>query len=577
MLVHVWESPRIILLEEEGYVLAFSAPEPNGGVHCALQTIEEASLSASDRQNEPPGQEALGCLGLLRVEGKTHLAVVTQTTYEGPQEMGEWQGVGAESVYCVREVQIYCLDDGPLGPEPAEKGSTCFALKHFLGDGSFFYSGTPGFDITMRLAERLEVDKRRAEACAPVSRTAEDDRDPNRWHCPPTSLADLPSDPELLYNIFMLTPLFRFRNSLPPGLRRVFDIRGFAVPICQGYFSTCQVEHGGEKALLTLISRRRWARAGPRFIKRGIDEQGNVANFAETETILRTSSKCWSFVEIRGSVPLFWKERPSSTRRPDISIHEPLADSLRPFRFHFYSLFKDYGPVHILDLMNTSPKGTLAPEEKLGAAYAGLDQLASNYEPEFMEKTFYRTFDVQQVEHAHAGVDCIPARLAEAVEKDVAKIGATLVTLGKHGRLEEVVQRQEGVFRVNCRDCCDRTNLGQWIISRTAISQYLAAEGLPPLEGSQLERSHRILFSENGDALATIYAGSPAMNSAFVRSGRAAHHVLMENIYSGLLRRKQQRLYDPEKERETEIVTGVQGSQEVPLLRVDQNGALLPM
>lgn len=68
---------------------------------------------------------------------------------------------------------------------------------------------------------------------------------------------------------------------------------------------------------------------------------------------------------------MFWKERASSTRRPDISIHEPLADSLRPFRFHFYSLFKDYGPVHILDLMWTSPEGSLAPEEKLGAAYAG--------------------------------------------------------------------------------------------------------------------------------------------------------------------------------------------------------------
>jgi hypothetical protein len=32
--------------------------------------------------------------------------------------MGEWQGIGAESVYCVREVQIYSLDDGPLGLEP---------------------------------------------------------------------------------------------------------------------------------------------------------------------------------------------------------------------------------------------------------------------------------------------------------------------------------------------------------------------------------------------------------------------------------------------------------------------------
>lgn len=68
-----------------------------------------------------------------------------------------------------------------------------------------------------------------------------------------------------------------------------------------------------------------------------------------------------------------------------------------------------------------------------------------------MDKTFYRTFDVQQVEHAHGGIDCIPERLAEAVEEDVGKVGATVVTLGKYGHLEKVLQRQQGVFRVNCR------------------------------------------------------------------------------------------------------------------------------
>lgn len=212
--------------------------------------------------------------------------MVTQATYEGPQEMGDWQGLGAESVYRVREVQLFCIDDGPLGPEPAPgKEDPLHGIVRLLSDGSFFYSAVANFDVTMRLVERLDVDQRRKAACEPQARSVDEDtKDPNRWHCPPTSIADLPSDPELLYNIFMLTPLFRFRNSLPPGLRRVFDIRGFAVPLCQRFFSTCQVEHGGQKALLTVISRRRWARAGPRFIKRGLDEQGNAGNFAEVRS-----------------------------------------------------------------------------------------------------------------------------------------------------------------------------------------------------------------------------------------------------------------------------------------------------
>lgn len=167
---------------------------------------------------------------------------------------------------------------------------------------------------------------------------------------------------------------------------------------------------------------------------------------------------------------VIWKEEPTTSRTPKIRIHEPLADSLHPFRFHFYSLFKDYGPVHILNLMWTSPSGSLAPEEKLGAAYAGcveqppsprlladsafacrLDQLATNHEPDFMERTFYREFDVEQIKHEDGGIEAVPDRLARAVDEDVATVGATVVSLGKHGHLEEVVSRQNGVFRVNCR------------------------------------------------------------------------------------------------------------------------------
>lgn len=52
-----------------------------------------------------------------------------------------------------------------------------------------------------------------------------------------------------------------------------------------------------------LISRRSRDRAGLRFQRRGIDDEGNVANFVETEQIVRCSSKgrAFSFIQIRGS------------------------------------------------------------------------------------------------------------------------------------------------------------------------------------------------------------------------------------------------------------------------------------
>lgn len=45
-----------------------------------------------------------------------------------------------------------------------------------------------------------------------------------------------------------------------------------------------------------LISRRRHAHAGARFISRGIDDNSNVANFVESELILTYDQHLYSFV-----------------------------------------------------------------------------------------------------------------------------------------------------------------------------------------------------------------------------------------------------------------------------------------
>ena len=39
-----------------------------------------------------------------------------------------------------------------------------------------------------------------------------------------------------------------------------------------------------------------------------MDDAGHVANFVETEQLVSLDSDCTSFVQIRGSVPLFWEQ-----------------------------------------------------------------------------------------------------------------------------------------------------------------------------------------------------------------------------------------------------------------------------
>ena len=67
---------------------------------------------------------------------------------------------------------------------------------------------------------------------------------------------------------------------------------------------------------LILISRRRWQMGGTRFNSRGIDDEGNCANFVESEQILvktkinrEKNTKrvyLYSYSQIRGTLPFYW-------------------------------------------------------------------------------------------------------------------------------------------------------------------------------------------------------------------------------------------------------------------------------
>ena len=87
--------------------------------------------------------------------------------------------------------------------------------------------------------------------------------------------------------------------------------------------------------VLALISRRSRFRAGTRYFRRGIDHSGHVANFNESEQILLIEGQTspgsaranddnyvtkLSFVQIRGSVPVFWSEINTLRYKPDLQI-----------------------------------------------------------------------------------------------------------------------------------------------------------------------------------------------------------------------------------------------------------------
>ncbi len=57
-----------------------------------------------------------------------------------------------------------------------------------------------------------------------------------------------------------------------------------------------------------MISRLSCERTGQRFLTRGIDDDGNAANFIETEQLLIVGDCSLAFISVRGSVPVFWEQ-----------------------------------------------------------------------------------------------------------------------------------------------------------------------------------------------------------------------------------------------------------------------------
>lgn len=84
--------------------------------------------------------------------------------------------------------------------------------------------------------------------------------------------------------------------------------KGWFVGLMQGSVRQFRAFLQGKKVDYFLITRRSWKVGGTRYNSRGIDSKGHVANFCETEQLVLIGGYLFSHVQIRGSVPAFWKQ-----------------------------------------------------------------------------------------------------------------------------------------------------------------------------------------------------------------------------------------------------------------------------
>ncbi|XP_042374340.1 phosphoinositide phosphatase SAC2-like [Zingiber officinale] len=136
----------------------------------------------------------------------------------------------------------------------------------------------------------------------------------------------------------------------------------WTVDLVYGFFKQAKLSIYGEDFWLTLIARRSRHFAGTRFLKRGVNEHGHVANDVETEQIIykdipgEIPKRVSSVVQNRGSIPLFWSQETSKLNpKPDIIVKK--EKGYQATRLHFENLSKRYGnPIIILNLIKSEEK-----------------------------------------------------------------------------------------------------------------------------------------------------------------------------------------------------------------------------
>lgn len=305
-------------------------------------------------------------------------------------------------------------------------------------------------------------------------------------------------------------------------------------------------------ASITLIARRSTQRIGTRHWRRGADTQGAVANFVESEQIVVLEDKqgnvtTSSFVQIRGSIPLLWSQIPNIKYKPPTRIAPP-TDSHPAFDRHFKELLETYQDVVAVNLVNQhGSEGILAQAfqeeaQRFGQTSRGLRLVAFDFHKQCGASNYKNL-----------------SRLWDTLKEDFSRHG-----FFQSGALPGDKQRQQGVVRVNCIDCLDRTNVVQGLLGRKHLEYVLDRAGLLdatdilalPNTFPQVEKRFKWLWADHGDDISRQYAGTGALKSGFTRTGKRTTFGLLDDGVKSMVRYYVNNFSDGRKQDAVDLVTG---------------------
>uniref|UniRef100_A0A7M4FL36 Synaptojanin-2 n=2 Tax=Crocodylus porosus TaxID=8502 RepID=A0A7M4FL36_CROPO len=418
--------------------------------------------------------DAYGCLGELQLKcGSAQLRFLVLVT-------------GCTSVGKILDAEVYKItatDFCPLQEETKEEDRVT-ALKKILNSGMFYFSlPNAGSDFDLTVWAQKQGD--------------------NSYE----------SGNSFFWNQLLHMPFKHYQVNCSDWLLKV---------IC-GVVDIRTVYASHKKAKACLISRISCERAGARFHIRGVNDDGHVSNFVETEQTIYLDNDISSFVQIRGSVPLFWEQPGLQVGSHHLRLNRGLEANAPAFDRHMMLLKEQYGKQVIVNLL-----GSRGGEEVLNRAFKKLLWASSH-----AADTPMINFDYHQF--AKGGkIEKLENLLGPQLKLHWDEFGIFIKSKNVSPRL------QTGTFRMNCLDCLDRTNSVQSFIALEVLHTQLESLGLnskPVVE--RFVESYKAMWTVNGHNLSRVFTGSRALEGKHkvgkLKDGaRSVSRTIQSNFFDGV-------------------------------------------
>jgi len=497
-----------------------------------------------------------------------YIVVITKA-----QPMGRLKG---HMIYKVIATEFLPLRERPL--HDPEEDTYLGLLKTFIKSGPMYFSYSS--DITNSFQRQSQLD-----TAQPLWKRADD---------------------RFFWNKFLQSDLIDFRSS---GSRQQLgqqpSVDPYILPVIFGMLEIVSTKIKNTPLTMVLITRRSRHRAGTRYFSRGIDEQGNVSNFNETEQIIILNDSAgslggfaggggmqqgklggsgdkevqiMSYVQTRGSVPVFWAEVNTLHYTPKLQIRG-VENAVSAARAHFDEQIRLYGDNYLVNLVNQKGR-----EQRVKEAYEQMvkllvsapkersqqDQLSDEkfhiVEPsgrrQQMDRLHYVYFDFHNETKGlkwHRA-QLLLDQLHDALDKQQYFRGIDMPA-NLEGRLE-VRNHQTSVVRTNCMDCLDRTNVVQSMLARYALNRQLTDLGVLSRGDTftaadpAFEVLFRKLWADNADVVSKSYSGTGALKTDFTRTGVRTKAGALQDLRNSITRYAKNNFLDGPKQDAFDLFLG---------------------